>query len=109
MNIAVFTDGFTDWNGGLDFLKIILRGLKYRKENKIFLFFINEYERVHRWRFLPISVAKIGESFIPYQKSTTIDMFADFPEETIVEYQMKDINHSLKENHIVAICMRNTA
>ena len=100
MNIAVFTDGFTDWNGGLDFLKIILRGLKYRKENKIFLFFVNEYERVHRWRFLPISVAKIGESFIPYQKSKTIDMFADFPEEKIVEYQMKNLNQRIKENNI---------
>lgn len=100
MNIAVITDGFTDWNGGLDFLKIILRGLKYKKGNRIFLFFVNEYERIHRWRFIPISIVKFGESFMPYQKNSTISMFSDFPEETIVEYQMRNLNKLIKDYHI---------
>lgn len=100
MNIAVITDGFTDWNGGLDFLKIILRGLKFRKEHKIYLFFINEYERIHRWRFMPLKVAKLSEHFISYQRNTTIEKFSEFSDETIVEFQFRTINDKLRENNI---------
>lgn len=98
MNIAVITDGYIDWNGGLDFLKIILRGLQTRPENRLYLFFISDNER--KFRHIPIWAKKTIELILPYKENTAKNSFSEFTNATIVDYRMLDLNQKLVENKI---------
>ena len=101
MNIGVITDGYIDWNGGLDFLKIILRGLESNKDNKLFLFFISENER--KLRHAPIWLKKGYELINSNKRNTSIELFADYKNSTIVEYRMLNLREKIIENSIDVI------
>lgn len=98
MNIAVITDGYIDWNGGLDFLKIILRGLQTRSENQVFLFFISDNER--KFRHIPIWAKKTIELILPFKENTCKDCFSEFTNATIVDYRMWNLNQKLEDYKI---------
>lgn len=100
MNIAVITDGYIDWNGGLDFLKIILRGLE-GKPCRVFLFFISENER--RFHHIPIWMKRTIELILPYRHNSAIKLFAEFEKFEIVDYSMTNLNSKLKEKEIDVI------
>ena len=101
MNIGIITDGYIDWNGGLDFLKIVMRGLDSRENTKLFLFFISENER--KYRHVPVGGKKLIEKLLPYKQNSSICNFSEFKNAEIVNYRMSNIARKIKEYDIDVI------
>lgn len=90
MNIGIIADGYVDANGTLDYLKIIIRALQLRPENKLMLFLSSENTRCLR-HFPPIA-KYMAETFLPYKENTSKYLFYEFENIEIVDLQYRHLN-----------------
>lgn len=95
MKIGIIADGYTEANGTLDYLKILMRGLYLRNDVQVCLFLPSENQRL--FCHYPLWFRRLYELVFPYKRNSARDFFSEFKELEIVEYKVRSLNRQLSE------------